>query len=572
MEVFEQRTLMTAAAFDFGVLPQMFAAPSVVADVVVDAPIFATDPAAAPPMVSDAVVDAPIVVADGGGAIDSGIAETFNPDVVAATTVVADFEPATGKLTVWGTADNDEIRVRQWNGQIYVDRYLPETESSGYIVSPSNSQLLITTPSGPTRFVNADLVTSISIHGRAGNDFLSYQLTSQNPDSLNTNMFLRRSTGLVASLRPWIYAERLPAIEMFGGDGQDSLLVSGNSPATLNGGNDNDNLSGGGGNDVLQGEAGNDVLRGRGGDDVLSGGADNDRLYGGNGADTLHGDEGHDLLRGESGDDVLAGGDHNDTLYGGRGNDRIDGNHGDDRLLGESGNDILNGGSGVDEIFAGGGDDFAVTGIGDLDPSNDPYWESIDLGSGTNLAATTPQTHLLNMDQGDNGVVSLPNANEPQPAVTKDQQEQIMTEILESTVKFFVENWDKIESGEMPASEVVGKLYGDAASIIFGVVCPPLAPVAKAVAQQYGRFYGDMFSDLVDILKGQEEGTQGEIIGKLAATTFYASGIAYGTLIGTLPLAFGVDGWEFVKGISAKVGGTLEDAVNDLVDVIKGIF
>jgi Ca2+-binding RTX toxin-like protein len=523
------------------------------------------------PIVSDAVVDAPIVGDGGGGFFDSGIAETFNPDVMAVTSVVADFDAASGKLTVWGTSGDDEIRVRQWNGQIFVDRYLPEAESS-FILSPSNSQLLITTPTGPMRSVNADLVTSISIHGRAGNDELSYQVTSVNPDSLVTDMYRQRSTGLATSLRPWLYAERLPAIEMYGGDGRDSLLVSGNSPATLNGGSDDDYLSGGGGNDVLQGEAGNDVLRGHAGDDRLSGGADNDRLYGGNGADTLHGDEGHDLLRGESGADVLAGGDDNDTLYGGRGNDRIDGDRGDDRLLGDSGNDILNGGSGVDEIFGGDGNDFAVTGIGDLDSFNDPFWESIDLGSGTNLAATTPQTQLLNMDQGDNGVVSLPNANEPQPAVTKEQQEQMMTEILESTVKFFIENWDKIESGEMPASEVVGKLYGDAASIVFGVVCPPLAPVAKAVAQQYGRFYGDMFSDLVDILKGQEKGTQGEIIGKLAATTFYASGIAYGTLIGTLPLAFGVDGWEFVKGISAEIGGTFEDGVNEIVDFIKGIF
>lgn len=81
-----------------------------------------------------------------------------------------------------------------------------------------------------------------------------------------------------------------------------------------------------------------------------------------------------------------------------------------------------------------------------------------------------------------------------------------------------------------------------------------------------------MFSDLVDILKGQDDGTKGEIVGKLAAVTFYASGIAYGTLIGTLPLAFGVNGWEFVQGISAEVGGTFEDAVNEIVDALGDIF
>jgi hypothetical protein len=109
-------------------------------------------------------------------------------------------------------------------------------------------------------------------------------------------------------------------------------------------------------------------------------------------------------------------------------------------------------------------------------------------------------------------------------------------------------------------------------TVSFRLLVPPLAAPAGTLAEQYGQFYGDMFSDLVDIIKGQDEGTIAETVGKLAALTFCATGIGYGTIVGTLPLAFGVDGWEFVKGLAADALGAFEDAVDAVAGVAEDVW
>ncbi|MEO1688496.1 MAG: hypothetical protein AAFU61_11385, partial [Pseudomonadota bacterium] len=66
-------------------------------------------------------------------------------------------------------------------------------------------------------------------------------------------------------------------------------------------------------------------------------------LFGGAGDDVLRGGLGEDLLRGGEGDDVLVGGVGNDEVDGGAGNDRLIWNNGDgsDRMIGGDGDDVV---------------------------------------------------------------------------------------------------------------------------------------------------------------------------------------------------------------------------------------
>ena len=197
----------------------------------------------------------------------------------------------------------------------------------------------------------------------------------------------------------------LPAAELFGGPG-------------------NDTLTGGSGGDQLSGEGGNDTLFGRGGTDVLLGGDGNDTMTGGDGDDQLFGDAGNDRMIWNPGDDtdLFEGGADSDTaevnggngaevftatangtrgrfdrvdpapfsldigtteslvvnmnggddsfsatgnlaalisvtVDGGAGNDTILGSNGADMLLGGAGNDFIDGQQGNDTAFLGTGDD-----------------------------------------------------------------------------------------------------------------------------------------------------------------------------------------------------------------------
>ncbi|MBB5968010.1 calcium-binding protein [Planomonospora venezuelensis] len=78
-------------------------------------------------------------------------------------------------------------------------------------------------------------------------------------------------------------------IDVFAGDGRDSITNETNLPSTLsgdngidnvNGGSSADNLFGGFGDDKLNGRGGNDRLIGSIGSDTLDGGADTDRCDG----------------------------------------------------------------------------------------------------------------------------------------------------------------------------------------------------------------------------------------------------------------------------------------------------
>jgi Ca2+-binding RTX toxin-like protein len=236
-------------------------------------------------------------------------------------------------------------------------------------------------------------------------------------------------------------------IQVFGTGGNDTIRIdetNGAMPAAqLFGGAGNDTLIGGSGNDQLFGGAGNDILVGGGGNDLLFGGAGNDTLTGGSGDDQVFGEAGNDLMIWNPGDgtDLFEGGDGNDTaevnggnaaetftitangsrvrfdrtspapfsidigttenlvlhanggddtiiagnglasliqltLDGGDGNDTIVGGDGNDTLIGGSGNDIVTGGRGNDNAQLGTGDDTFVWNPGDGS-------DTVDGGDGT---------------------------------------------------------------------------------------------------------------------------------------------------------------------------------------------
>ncbi len=182
-----------------------------------------------------------------------------------------------------------------------------------------------------------------------------------------------------------------------GGDGNDTVLYSGEGISGINADLYSGQVTGGSGNDTLQnienitgtnfadtllGDDEDNHLDGRGGSDSIVGGEGNDfisdlvsvpnidTIDGGDGFDTVsyygssaalvldlslataqlsgdtilsiehvHGTQYNDSLTGNGSDNQLFGGDGNDTLIGGAGNDQLNGGLGVDSMVGGAGND-----------------------------------------------------------------------------------------------------------------------------------------------------------------------------------------------------------------------------------------
>ncbi len=225
-------------------------------------------------------------------------------------------------------------------------------------------------------------------------------------------------------------------VQVFGRAGNDALRMdqtNGALPAAdMFGGAGNDTIIGGAGADQLFGEAGQDTLLGQGGNDLLFGGADNDTLTGGDADDQAYGEGGSDRIIWNPGDDtdLNEGGTETDTIEvnggngsevftatangtrvrfdrlapapfsldigtsenlvvnmnggddsfaatgnlaaliqitvdGGTGNDTINGSNGADLLLGGYGNDTVDGQQGNDVALMGAGDDVFIWDPGD---------------------------------------------------------------------------------------------------------------------------------------------------------------------------------------------------------------
>jgi Ca2+-binding RTX toxin-like protein len=167
------------------------------------------------------------------------------------------------------------------------------------------------------------IADSFLISGTSRSDVVS--LYTENDRAIavvNGQVFGRRLSGIPAS-----------GLNMNLGRGDDRVVTAADFPVKLDvfGGDGNDSILGGAADDVLSGGGGKDRIAGQGGDDRLSGGGSNDFLDGGDGNDTLDGGAANDILIGSAGVDVLRGGIGTDYLYDRDGNqDLLDGGDDDD--------------------------------------------------------------------------------------------------------------------------------------------------------------------------------------------------------------------------------------------------
>ncbi|QIJ61110.1 calcium-binding protein [Streptomyces sp. JB150] len=140
-------------------------------------------------------------------------------------------------------------------------------------------------------------------------------------------------------------------IDVFLGDGNDTIAAFTPGIGTVSGGAGDDELHahtartvlGGAGNDMVMGPA---ALHGGDGMDHLMGDSSDQQMWGGRGDDMIEGYGGDDTVHAGPGDDHAMGGDGRDIVLGGPGNDTLDGEGGDDLVWGGTGKDALEGGPG----------------------------------------------------------------------------------------------------------------------------------------------------------------------------------------------------------------------------------
>ncbi|WP_159783651.1 S8 family serine peptidase [Sodalinema gerasimenkoae] len=202
-----------------------------------------------------------------------------------------------GESGIGGTLNN-------WDLEVYGDEMTPNetyiyTEEYGQLNDPERQ--VLSNPEG-THTINAAM--------------RSDSLIDINPGA----------TGVLAG-QPLTIDENTQIENVWGGDGNDTLL-----------GNEDDNR--------LINRRGDNLMWSEAGDNFIEGGDGNDTLIGGSGQDSLTATQGDNLLMGGPGDDRIIAGRGNDTLVGGQGNDILEGSDGDDVLSGDLGNDTLIGGGG----------------------------------------------------------------------------------------------------------------------------------------------------------------------------------------------------------------------------------
>src|SRR5713226_6316204 len=310
--------------------------------------------------------------------------------------IKATFFPTAGLLSELGDGvDNTIVTSRDAAGQLFVN---------GGAVPINGGQATVANTS------------TIQVFGQGGNDTIA----------------LDESNGA------------LPAAQLFGGAGNDTL-TGGSGADQLFGGAGNDTLLGKGGNDLLFGGAGNDTLIGGTGDDQVFGEAGNDRMIWnpGDGSDLFEGGDGTDtaevnggnasetftitangsrvrfdrvspapffldigttenlVVNANGGDDIITAGNGlagliQLTIDGGAGNDTITGGDGNDVLIGGDGDDLINGGRGNDVALMGAGDDTFVWNPGDGS-------DVVEGGAGTDTLVFNGSNAGENIDISANG-------------------------------------------------------------------------------------------------------------------------------------------------------------------------
>jgi Ca2+-binding RTX toxin-like protein len=134
------------------------------------------------------------------------------------------------------------------------------------------------------------------------------------------------------------------------GDGDDVVVITASTAATLQGEGGDDQLTGGPGGDTLDGGDGADALDGGLGTDTLVGGLGSDLASYATRAAPVSADPDGVADDGEAGENDNVGADV-ETLIGGAAADTLIGNGADNGLDGGPGSDILNGGGGNDYVL-----------------------------------------------------------------------------------------------------------------------------------------------------------------------------------------------------------------------------
>ncbi|MFE7133388.1 calcium-binding protein [Streptomyces sp. NPDC057638] len=145
-------------------------------------------------------------------------------------------------------------------------------------------------------------------------------------------------------------------IDIFLGDGDDTIATSDPGVATVRGGPGDDTLHAHTAHTV-RGDAGDDMVMGLA---VLDGGDGKDHLMGDDSGQRLWGGRGDDMIEAYGGADIVYAGPGNDHAMGGDGPDTVLGGSGDDTLHGEGGDDVIVGGPGKDTAAGGPGRDLVL--------------------------------------------------------------------------------------------------------------------------------------------------------------------------------------------------------------------
>jgi hypothetical protein len=252
-----------------------------------------------------------------------GIEQLDRRDLPSAT---AAFDTGTGVLTVTGDGANDNVTVTE---SLAYNNGNPTISITGVTSSTTNG-------ASNGGVIYSQYLKSLNVNLGAGDD--TFKLT-------RASFLMKPATPFMVSVSNPYY-NRLTSGTINGGDGNDTIDMSGANPGafTLAGGNGNDYLYGSPGNDLLLGGAGDDYEYGNAGNDAIGSGylngmyvddSGSNYLHGGDGSDSILGGSGTNHMWGEAGDDTLRangsghnelyGGDGTDTLYGyGNGNSFLD--------------------------------------------------------------------------------------------------------------------------------------------------------------------------------------------------------------------------------------------------------
>ena len=281
-------------------------------------------------------------------AVDHAIAATPVFALLPGSQVRTHFDAGDGILRVVGTDRSDQLRVVDTDGRLSVQTYVRGLTTTGQGVW---STLDIQTRGGFVPSLDAVSVKNVEMYGWGGHDNLKYMHVVSdhaNPWLLSSNSSFARAI-----------RDQTFEVEMFGGEGNDTLEVLAGAKAVLDGGAGRDHLIGSWGDDHLTGGSGNDSLYGNDGNDRLVGGAGVNTIEDGLGDDTINFilNDVPLLFATQGGNDTVTGTVFHDVIIGSDGNDTLLGYAGNDMLFGNAGNDTLVGGAGINTIDDGLGDD-----------------------------------------------------------------------------------------------------------------------------------------------------------------------------------------------------------------------